>query len=311
MSKIQDALKKIRDTSEEDRAANVSAFSEQPEKALGSDAAAAVITPSDSGDVVDIDWEQMRARGMLAPVDDGNLLARQIRDIKRPLIAHAFGKRATAIKDGNLIMVTSALSGEGKTFITFNLARSMAREQDHTVLLIDADVAKPHTSELFGLQEHRGLLDLLEDPSLQMEAAIVRTDLPGLSILPAGRPRADTTELLAGSRMERLAAKLAAQDPSRIVLFDSPPVLQTSESKVLAGFVGQIAFVICAEKSPQGAVLEALQLLGEEKTVNLILNKATSDTVVGQYGYAGNEYDSSSSYSRQSSTDDQVLMTSV
>ena len=132
---------------------------------------------------IEIDWDALRAGGLLAPVTEDNLIARQLRDIKRPLIAHAFGKRATSVAEGNLIMVTSALAGEGKTFISFNLARSMAEERDHSVLLVDADVAKPHTSKLFGLPDAPGLLDVLEFPDVLLESVIVDTDTRGLSIL--------------------------------------------------------------------------------------------------------------------------------
>jgi exopolysaccharide/PEP-CTERM locus tyrosine autokinase len=233
---------------------------------------------------IKIDWQVLRDAKLLAPVND-DLLARQIRDIKRPLIAHAFGKRATTVENGRLIMVTSALAGEGKTFISFNLARSMAEERDHTVLIIDADVAKPHTSMLFGLAKAPGLLDLLENPDQHVESYICDTDIPGLSILPAGKPRTGSTELLASSRMENLAKQLTSSDRSRIVLFDSPPVLQTSESKVLAEFIGQIVLVVGAEHTPKGAVAEAAIALGEDKAVNLVLNKATSNPLVTRYGY--------------------------
>src|SRR5688572_4666641 len=167
---------------------------------------------------IEIDWDALRAGGLLAPVTEDNLIARQLRDIKRPLIAHAFGKRATSVAEGNLIMVTSALAGEGKTFISFNLARSMAEERDHSVLLVDADVAKPHTSKLFGLPDAPGLLDVLEFPDVLLESVIVDTDTRGLSILPAGKRRSNATELLASARMERLAKQLTSADPNRIVL---------------------------------------------------------------------------------------------
>jgi exopolysaccharide/PEP-CTERM locus tyrosine autokinase len=236
---------------------------------------------------VEIDWQAMRDSGLLVPEDNEELIARQIRDIKRPLIAHAFGKRATLVPNGNLIMVTSALAGEGKTFISFNLARSMAEERDHTVLLVDADVAKPHTSNLLGLQGAPGLLDLLENPNEHVESAIFDTDTHGLTVLPAGKPRAQSTELLASARMEKLTRQLTAADPNRIVVFDSPPLIQTSESKVLADFVGQIVFVVCAAQTPKGAVAEAMMSLGEGKCVNLILNKSASAASVSRYGHSG------------------------
>jgi len=245
-----------------------------------------------------IDWKTLRDGGLLPPEEDEEVIVRQIRDIKRPLIAHAFGKRATLVENGNLIMVTSALAGEGKTFISFNLARSMAEERDHTILLVDADVAKPHTSCLLGLEDARGLLDLLENPDENLESVIVDTDTRGLSILPAGKPRPHSTELLASSRMEKLTAQLTSADRGRVVLFDSPPLLQTSESKVLAEFVGQIVFVVGAGQTPRGAVAEAAISLGEERAVNFVLNKSTCNTKGTRYGY-GYGYGGSGGYGAQ------------
>lgn len=287
MSLIQEALQRAKAARDEEaRPAQLPTTGPNERgRGLAEKVSPTVIKPSRRR--IDIDWQALRDGGLLAPVTDDDLIARQIRDIKRPLIAHAFGKRATSVEDGNLIMVTSALAGEGKTFISFNLARSMAEERDHTVLLVDADVAKPQTSSLFGLKDNIGLLDLLEKPDMDLESAILDTDTPGLSILPAGKPRSNATELLASARMERLMHQLTSADLERLVLFDSPPLIQTSESKVLAEYVGQIVFVVCAGQTPKGAVAEAVLSLGEEKVVNLVLNKSTSNAIVTRYGSSG------------------------
>ncbi len=288
MSLIQEALRKAKAARDEQLGSAESLAATTPNTVLGPHSS----THGGATDVrsirrrLEIDWQALRDGGLLAPVSDDQLIARQIRDIKRPLVAQAFGRRAGAVAAGNLIVVTSAISGEGKTFIACNLARSMAQERDHTVLLVDADVAKPHTSEMFGLKDEPGLLDLLEHDGLGLNSVIFDTDLPGLSILPAGEPRANATELFASSRMDRLMKQLGTADPNRIVLFDSPPLIQTSESKVLAEIAGQIVFVVGAEKTPKAAVAEAVITLGEEKPVNLVLNKSTSDAIVPRYGSA-------------------------
>ena len=298
MSKIQKALRNIREGKSRSKAGPSSSTNHD----MGNDRT--IVLPVSDRPKISIDWQGLRDGGLIPDAEGSDQLARQIRDIKRPLIGNAFGKRAAQVEDGNLIMVSSSFSGEGKTFLTFNLACSMAQERDHTVLLVDADVAKPHTSESFGLQNEKGLLDILEHPDVPVESAIFDTDFPGLSVLAAGTPRAHSTELLASSRMERLVNQLASADSNRIILFDSPPLLQTSESRVLAGFVGQIVMVVGAEKTAKGAVAEALELLGEDKAVNLILNMATIDPngLRGAYGsanyhpsyYGGGMYDAES-----------------
>lgn len=237
--------------------------------------------------VVHIDREALRAKQILPPVALERRLADEYRQIKRPLIANALGRGETMLANGHLIMMASALPGDGKTFTSVNLALSMALEKDISVVLVDADVAKPHVSELFGLMQERGLLDVLRDESLNVESLILPTDTPGLSILPAGKPSSTATELLASSRMEQILAQLSARDPRRILLLDSPPLLLTSESRVLASIAGQVVLVVKADITPQQAVLDALDLLGESKSVGLVLNQSDEPRHAGYYDYYG------------------------
>jgi len=240
---------------------------------------------STHGVVIEISQEALRDVGLIAPDYHEQILADQYRDIKRPLIANAYGKRVARVEDGNVIMVTSALPGEGKTFTCLNLAISIAQEQDLTVLLVDADVAKPHVSNVFGISEMPGLLDVLDGGVDRAESLIIPTDMEGLSVLPAGAPRQNATELLSGSRMDDLVQQLATRFPQRVVIFDTPPLLETSESKVLATMAGQVVLVVRAEYTSQGAVAEALHVLGEDKAINLILNQSRSAGTKSQYEY--------------------------
>jgi exopolysaccharide/PEP-CTERM locus tyrosine autokinase len=251
---------------------------------------------------IHIDLDALRAEGFLAPDDESRFLADEYRQIKRPLVAHAFGKRATKIEDGHIILVSSALPGDGKTFTCINLALSMAREADQSILLVDADIAKAHISHLFGANERAGLMDLLEDDSeLEPQDVILETDVPGLAVMPAGGMRLHSTELLASNRMERLLKALTAQNPNRIVLIDSSPLLSTSESRVLATLCGQIVLVVHAGLTPQNAVLDAIDLVDESKAVNLILNQArgaSAGSYYGKYGGYGYGYGRSPETSR-------------
>lgn len=244
--------------------------------------------------LVQFDNDALRQAGLLAPESDEQVLAGEYRNIKRPLVAHAFGKRATKIPDGHLIMVTSAMPGEGKTFTCINLSLSIARERDVSVLLVDADLAKPHITALFGVQDEPGLLDVLDGGVDNLRSVILDTSIPGLRLMPAGRPRDNATELLASARMEEVVSELGREDDARVVLFDSPPLLLTSEARVLASLVGQIAVVVKAGDTPQQAVLDALATLPEEKPTNLILNQARSAGLgsymygtADRYGYGG------------------------
>lgn len=285
MSKIQEALEKLQS------AGNLSARRSRP--AISTplpDDTAPVPVLSVEKKVVDVGLDALRAAGMVAPERDKRLIADQFREIKRPLIAHAFGRRATQVPDGHLIMVSSAIAGEGKTFAVVNLALSMARERDYSVLLVDGDVVKPHISNVLGLSKDIGLLDILDNRSIHPESAVLPTNVDGLSILPAGKHFTNTTELLASERMDEVLSTLGSSVKNRIVLFDSAPLLQTSESKILGSVVGQIILVVRAESTEQNLVDDAIDSLDEDKAVSLILNQARSVKDGHVYAYGGNQY---------------------
>ena len=274
MSKIQAALQKLK--SEGGRTiipiAEQAAAGERRKIVRGSE-------------IVEIDLESLRFAGLIAPECDEHMIANQFREIKRPLIANAYGKRVARVENGNLIMITSSVSGEGKTFISLNLAISIALEQDLTVLLVDADVAKPHISEVVGISEMPGLLDYLDAQQQSPESLVIPTDIEGLSILPSGAPRENATELLSGSRMQNFVQQLATNDLQRVVIFDTPPLLQTSESRVLLDLAGQAVLVVKAESTSLGAVSDALRILGDDNAVNLVLNQSRTAGMNNQYDY--------------------------
>jgi len=229
--------------------------------------------PKQSANRVELDLVRMRELGLVTAASGRTTLLEDFRIIKRPLLQRAFSERGPADKPGNLIMVTSSLPGEGKTFCAINLAMSIAMELDHTVLLIDADVARPSVLRTLGLPAQRGLMDMLLDDKLDLADVMLRTNVDTFSILPAGTSTAHATELLASSAMAALVHEIAHRYPDRIVIFDSPPLLLTSESRVLASHMGQIAMVVESETTTQHAVKEALRQLEGCSNVNLIYNK--------------------------------------
>lgn len=232
-----------------------------------------------------INLAKLRQMGVITPEVEKTQIAEEFRLIKRPLIKNAFTQGPGAIKNGNLIMITSALAGEGKSFCAMNLAMSIATEMDHTVLLVDADVARPSLPRYLGLNAERGLLDVLLDNKLELADVMIKTNVEKLSILLAGRKNRHATELLASQSMSDLLNEIAERYSDRIVIFDSPPLLLTSEAHVLASQMGQIVLVVAAEKTPQQAVKEALRQIESCDVVNLIYNKASSFPGGEYYGY--------------------------
>jgi len=222
---------------------------------------------------VELDLAHMRDSGMVTAAGGRTTLVEDFRIIKRPLIKRAFAERTPGDKPGNLIMITSSLPGEGKTYCAINLAMSIAMELDHTVLLVDADVARPSVLRVLGLPAQRGLMDILLDDKLDLADVMLRTNVDTLSILAAGTSNARATELLASQSMSTFVTEIANRYPDRIVIFDSPPLLLTSEAHVLASHMGQIVVVVESETTTQHAVKESLRQLEGLANVNLIYNK--------------------------------------
>ena len=244
-----------------------------PPAVLHADLEPVALAPKQSAHKVDLDLVRMRQVGLVTAASGRTTLLEDFRIIKRPLLQRAFAERSATDKPGNLIMVTSSLPGEGKTFCAINLAMSIAMELDHTVLLIDADVARPSVLRTLGLPAQRGLMDMLLDDKLDLSDVMLRTNVDTLSILPAGTSTPHATELLASAAMAALVHEIAHRYPDRIVIFDSPPLLLTSESRVLASHMGQIAMVVESETTTQHAVKESLRQLEGCSNVNLIYNK--------------------------------------
>jgi protein-tyrosine kinase len=234
---------------------------------------------------VEIDMARLAANNMVTSDGGRNPVAEEFRAIKRPLIENAFSRDGRTVNRNNLIMVTSALPGEGKTFSAINLAISIAMELDHTVLLIDADVARPSVLRTLGLKAQAGLMDVLLDPKLDVADVLLKTNIDTLSILPAGKSHRHATELLASQTMSTLLDEIASRYPDRIVIFDSPPLLLTSEARVLASQMGQIVVVVEAETTTMHAVKSALSQLESCTNVNLVYNKAKSFPGQENYGY--------------------------
>jgi receptor protein-tyrosine kinase len=244
-----------------------------------------------SGKPVRIDFDHLRRLGLMPAETEARKLAEQCRMIKRPLLRNAISTPTPSSVPNNLLLVTSALPGEGKTFACLNLCLSLAREQDWTVVLVDGDSNKPHLSRLLGAEKNPGLMDLLREPAREFDSIVMPTDVRNLSFLPARTRQSDSVELLASSAMQSLCDRAGRSDPKRMLVFDSPPLLLTSEALALAAQVSQIVVVVKANKTPRPAVLAALGRLDSGKAINLLLNQAIGSADDGEYGGQHYGYD--------------------
>ena len=259
---------------------NQPAYSQQP---------APIAAAANVSKRIALNLAKMREYGIVTPDQGRTQIAEQFRVIKRPLLTNAFNKGPGMIKNGNLIMVTSALAGEGKSFCTVNLAMSIAMEMDRTVLLVDADVARPTVPKILGLGTERGLMDILLDDNLKLVDVLIKTDIEKLTLLTAGRRHSHSTELLASEQMASLLRELASRYSDRIIIFDSPPLLATTEARVLASLMGQIVMVVAADSTSQHAVSQALATIENCEIVLMMLNKSSRTDVGTYYGYYGDD----------------------
>ena len=256
----------------------VPAEPDDAEDALELDAALLVADLPDGGPVA-IDRALLREHGMIVPGAAITPLAEEFRMVKRQLLTTA---RAVAAKGtpeagdrARMVLVCSARPNEGKTFCAINLALSMAAEKDMEILLVDADFAKPDVLERLGLASGPGLLDALSGAVADVESCIVATDVPQLSVLPAGTLSNNDTELLASDRARAILDGLASANPRRIVIFDSPPALAASPASVLAFHVGQAMLVVRADETTESDLREAVNTLDACEHIQLVLNSVS------------------------------------
>jgi len=234
---------------------------------------------------IELNLAVLRAKGILVPGSERSQMEEEVRVVKRPLLKNAAGDSAAPIERANLIMVTSALPGEGKTFLAINLAMSMAMELDHTVLLVDADVVCPAVLDRLDVAPAKGLMDVLTDPGTDLADVLLKTNIPKLTLLPAGTSSYRTTELLASGAMEDLLDELATHYQDRIVIFDAPPLLPSTESRVLASRMGQVVVVVEEGKTPRAKVAQAFETLESSPVVMSVLNKHRGKMASTVYGY--------------------------
>lgn len=233
-----------------------------------------------------LDFDRMAAAGFLVPGQPMTREAEEFQRIKRRLLGNMVPGVYESERPANLVLVTSSVPGEGKTFISVNLATSIALEIDRTVLAIDTDIVKRDMSKVFGVVNRPGLFDLLAGEEQRLEDLLVKTSIPNLTVLPAGNRHPHSTEMLASQRMRDLADEIAARYRDRVIVFDSPPVLAMTTASALAPLVGQIAVVCEAGSTKHETIRETLHRLEGVRVTGVILNKSKQAYAAG-YDYYG------------------------
>jgi len=241
-----------------------------------------------------IDRKKLAEHGMLVPGATVTALAEEFRLVKRQLLTTARQIRAGggegADDRSRMILVCSAKPNDGKTFCAINLALSMAAEKDVEILLVDADFAKPDVLARLGAPDGPGLLDVLAGAVASAEDCVIDTDVPQLSVLPAGTRSVADTELLASEGAHAILDGLAAANPRRIVIFDSPPILAASPASALASHVGQVMLVVRADRTRENELRDAVGLLDGCDHIQLLLNSVSIQPGGRRFGTYGAYY---------------------
>jgi receptor protein-tyrosine kinase len=241
------------------------------------------------GKTVRLDFRALRQNGLITPDNMTSAISNEFRGIKRRLLQKVRDPQTRAAVS-NLIMVTSSLPGEGKTFSSINLALSLAAERGLQVLLIDADVIRPSVGNMFVAPPTEGLTDLLSGRVGHVSDVLHRcTDIPNLAVIFAGNPSANTPELISSGKMANLCKELSARYPDRVIVLDTPPVLASAEPAILASYVHHLVMVVAADQTDRHQLRKSLESVASCQSVSLLFNKAPSwneQEYVAYYGYA-------------------------
>jgi exopolysaccharide/PEP-CTERM locus tyrosine autokinase len=176
----------------------------------------------------------------------------------------------------NVLAVTSPGKGEGKTLTAINLAISIAREVDYTVLLVDANLRHPWMLEHFGLAPQPGLSDYLVDDVPIAELLIQSGRLEHLVLLPGGKPLENSAEMLNSPKMSQLVSDLKSRYRSRIIIFDLPPVLTSADALAFSPYVDAALLVVEEGRTQKADVERTVELLSTTNIVGTVLNKGDS-----------------------------------
>ena len=242
------------------------------------------LTSRDLKQIVEFDTARLAADGRLPSPDMAHQTEDEIRRIKWPLLNAIAGRDGAAPTRNNVILVTSALPNEGKTFMSLNLALSIVRDREMRVILVDGDVARPGLTPTLGLEGRPGLNDVLDDASLDLSEVTYQTDVEGLFFIPAGKWHEHSPEFFAGSRMPQIFEAMSRRVGNGVIILDSPPLLATNEAQAATRFVGQVLLVVRADDTEQQAVQDAIALVDKSTPIKAVLNRVQASALSRYYG---------------------------
>jgi protein-tyrosine kinase len=228
-----------------------------------------------------LDRGRLAGYGITIPSSARSRTVEEFRLVKRNLMTQLSQGHAIADqRSTRLIMVTSARPGEGKTFISLNLALAFASERDVKALLVDVDTQHSSLQTILGIPSELGIVDVLAG-NHELSEVLIQTNMPNLMVLPSGRGGPHVPELFSSNRMALLMAEMTRRFADRYIIIDTPPCMASSDAAALAPLVGQIVFIVEAHHTQQVEIEASLSMLSACPRISLLLNK--SDTMAGEH----------------------------
>ena len=266
MGKIFDALAKSKKE-------HIKPSSTNEENTMLTDQHQKIVKPSDiagtfSGNNID--------RNLVALINPNSFEAEQFKLLRTDLLFPVSGKPP------RIIMITSAVPGEGKSFVAANLAVSIAQGINEHVLLMDCDMRMPSIHRFFGFGNVQGLSDYLVNGS-SLSSSLLKTKVEKLTILPGGKPQHNPAELLSSEKMSQLLADVKTRYPDRYIIIDSPPPQLTAETGAIARQVDGIIIVVKFGSTRHELVEDTLKKLDKKKILGVIINRFDIQSM--KYGY--------------------------
>ncbi len=223
--------------------------------------------------IVSIDPERLRELGLYPSPSFLRRQQEDYRGIRREVISATHQRPQTeGAEIGPIVVVTSALPGEGKSYTALNLAISIASEGTYDVLLIDGDTVRSSLSQALDVRDSPGLIELLSNPATNFMDHVRHTSIERLYLLPAGRPFEGASDLFSAGRVGPLFAAIGAALAGHIVIVDTPPILLSSDTPVITDAAGQVLLVVRAGQTLQDAVRDAASRIRETIPVGAVLN---------------------------------------
>jgi capsular exopolysaccharide synthesis family protein len=225
--------------------------------------------------IIDVNHDDLKEKGVIISSEQ-SIESNAYKVLRTHVLQSMRGKSWSAMG------ITSPAAGNGKTLTAVNLAISLSRELNQTVLLVDFDLRNPSIHQLFSLHDHPGISQYITE-DIELSKILFNPGMERLVILPGKDTVGNSSEMLSSPKVVRLVEELKTYYPGRLILFDLPPILSCDDVLAFLPFLDCIMMVVEDGKTRKADLTRSLQLIDKNKLIGTILNKAEEDTTQSYY----------------------------